>query len=336
MLNGKEIKKIVPYFNKILTDKQKENGKFQLKIVENQMIFNFIESENLSIVYTVQSECDNHDGLLFSYKDLSSTFSKIKVKDELDVSIEQNTLKVIINNQEERKAESVSNFTSTGTNVEYICQTTGYNLLKSIEENKVFSGKGSMDYNNNLYFSLNENTLRIYNTNDIAIVLNTIQIENSKKKYKFSIKNEYVSILYKWLTAIKNLNIKIALSNHFVFFITQNESLKVKIEKPQNLDIIINNFEKLNELNFNTIYQEKLINIKNSIIEESIKLDKENNILVLDIINQLSLDKKLFTEIIQVISEDSYINLIDNKIKTILITNIEEGIEHKIIFNTIQ
>ena len=340
MLIGKEIKKVFPYFNKIITATQKEKSLMEVKVVRGQLIFTLLESASLSIIYTISTDINDFNGLLFDYKTLASAFSKVKAKDEVEITRDEHRLKICVND-EEKYVVSTSESTVTGTKIEFICETTEYNLLKSIEENKVFSSRGSMEYNDNLFFSLKDDTLNIYNTNDIAMVLNSIKVENAKGDFTFAISNDDVSTVYKWINAIKNLKIEIALSDTFVFFKTKNEALKLSRTQAHNFNAIIKNFENVSNVKLNMVNEEKLINVKKSIFEEANKLDKENNILVLGSDfknhdeNKISLAKKLFVETIKSVSEDSIIGLIDNPLKPILITNVEEGLNHKIIFNTI-
>lgn len=340
MLTGKEIKKVFPYFNKIITQTQKEKSLMEVKSVGGQLIFTLLESASLSIIYTITSDIKPFNGLLFDYKNLSSAFSKIKAKDEVEVTRDGHRLKVRVN-EEEKYIVSTSDSTITGTNVEFICEITEYNLLKSIEENRVFSSKGSMEYNNNLFFNLKDDILNIYNTNDIAMVLNSMKVENAKDDYTFAISNDDVSTVYKWINAIKNLKIEIALSDTFVFFKTKNEALKLARTQAHNFHAIIKNFENVSNLKLNMLNEEKLINVKKSILEEANKLEKENNVLVLGSDfkdhneNKISLAKKLFVETLKSVSEDSILGIIDNPLKPVLIANIEEGLNHKIIFNTI-
>lgn len=340
MLNGKDIKNVFPYFNKIITKTQEANSVMEVKSVKGQLIFTLFENASLSIIYTIANDGEDFTGLLFDYRTVYNGFSKIKSKDEVKISSDGHRLTIVVN---EEIRYIVANTTSepSGSHVELLCKTTEYDLLKCIEESKVYSNKGAMDYNNNLYFNVKNNMLSVYNTNDIAMVLNKITVEDNVIDGSFAVLNENVSTLYKWLNAIKNLEIDIALSEQFVFFKTKNEVLKLMVTKPHNFNVIIKNFEKVDNIDFKMKTECSLASVKKTIYSEANKLDKEDNLLRLNddftVANDslIKLDKKLFLNTINFISDDSMIGVIDNPLKPILISNNEEGIFHKIIFNTI-
>lgn len=342
MLKGKVFKNVFPYFNKIITATQKDKSIIEIKATTTQIIFMLFENAGSSIIYTIPYEGVTFKGLIFDYKELSTAFSKIKSNDDVEIFCDDYRLELTINDEKSYVISSTLNFDiDNESKVINLCETTEYSLLKSIEENRVFVSRGSMDYNNNLYFKLSNNCLNIFNTNDIAMVLNTITVTNGVKDCSFSISNEYVSTLYKWINAIKNLKIEILLSDSFLFFKTKNETLKLSRTTPHNIDSIIKGFENINNVELNMLYQNKLENVKKDIFNETNKLDKEDNRLILSKTfnkhntDNITLAKKLFIDTIKSVSEDSTIGILDNKLNPVIITNIEEGLNHKIIFNTI-
>lgn len=339
-MNGKEIKNVFPYFNKIITKTQEQNSVMEVKSVKGQLIFTLFESASLAISYTVKNDGEDFEGLLFNYRDVYNGFSKIKAKDEVSVSSDTHRLTITVND-EIRYVVSNSKSTMTGSKVNIVCKTTDYDLLKCIEESKVFSNRGSMDYNNNLFFNVKNNYLNIYNTNDVAMVFNKIRVEENHYNEAFAILNENISTLYKWINAIKNLEITIALCDNFVFFKTENEVLKLMLVKPHNFDAIIRNFENVDNLDLVMRTEDKVSSVKSEIYAEANKLAKDNNLLILSDNfttandSNIKVDKKLFLNIINYVSDDSNIGVIENPLKPILISNEEEGISHKLIFNTI-
>lgn len=342
MLKGKLLKNVFPYFNKIVTATQKERSLIEVKGENNQIIFTLFENAGSSIVYTVESEGSSFKGLFFEFKDLSSAFSKIKSNDDIEIVCDNYRMTLNINEETSYVVASTLKLNCVDEEGVLICQTTDYNLLKTIEEHKVFVSRGSMDYNNNLFFKLSDDNLSIFNTNDIAMVLNTINVKNTINDNKFAIANEDVSTIYKWINAIKNLDISILLSNNFVYFKTKNESLKLSLTKINNIDTLIKGFDTFNNVELKMINEYTLSSVKKVIFEEANKIDKEDNLLILsnsfDKVtdnNIIGLDKRLFLNIIKAVCDDSKIGVLDNELNPIIITHNEEGLTHKIIFNTI-
>ena len=173
------------------------------------------------------------------------------------------------------------------------------------------------------------------------MVFNKIRVEENHYNEAFAILNENISTLYKWINAIKNLEITIALCDNFVFFKTENEVLKLMLVKPHNFDAIIRNFENVDNLDLVMRTEDKVSSVKSEIYAEANKLAKDNNLLILSDNfttandSNIKVDKKLFLNIINYVSDDSNIGVIENPLKPILISNEEEGISHKLIFNTI-
>lgn len=342
MLKGKVIKNVFPYFNKIITETQKQISAVEVKAMKNQLIFNLIGISDISINYIIDNDGEDFDGLLFEYEALYAVFKKIKAKDDISFKPNQNILTISINGEDTSlisKINNESNESNEKSKAKLLYETTEYNLFKCIEENKVLAESGSMDYNANIYFDVDDNVLNIYNTNDIAMSLNKIYIDENKNKCSFAISNEYISILYKWINSIKNLKVQILLSDEFVFFKTRNEFLKLKRVLSYN-DKIIENFEVISNMEFPIIDKVKIYEVKKNILDEANVLDKDEEVLKLSKNffnkgNDIKLNKKLFIKIINAVCEESIIGIVDNPIKPIIILYQEEGINHKIIFNTI-
>lgn len=341
MLKGKLLKNVFPYFNKIITATQKERSLIEVKGINNQIRFTLFENAGSSIIYTVDNEGALFNGLFFEFKDLSSAFSKIKSNDEVEIVREYNRLKITVNGEEQYVTASTLELDCEDEESVLYCETTDYNLLKSIEEHKVFVNRGSMDYNNNLFFKLSEDKLSIFNTNDIGMVLNTITVKTTIEDINFAIANEYVSTLYKWINAIKNLNIAVLLSDNYVFFKTKNETLKLSLTKTNKIDTIIKGFDNFNQVELKMANEYTVSNVIKVIFDEFKKVDKEENNLILSsnfdkaTDDNITLDKRLFMNMIKAVCSESKIGILDNELKPVIITNNEEGLTHKIIFNTI-
>lgn len=345
MFKSKDLKKVSSFFNKIITNKQKQTSIVEVDSNNDYLYFTLILNNDISISYKISNNNVIFDKIFVNYEELSKLFSSLKKYDVINIIKEKNSLNVQINDVSNYlNSVPYSTFNLKEDKTFFICELNEFLLLKALEENKVLSSNNSENYKNNLFFSLSKNQLSLYSTNDIAICFNQIQTAKSKKDFSFSIENKHISILYKWLNTIVNA-IKIFSSNNYIYFISDNSLIKISISSLYNLDDIIDCFYLFNQTQFNKKYTFNLLDVLDYISNELKCLDKNNQCLTLnttfntnkDNMNDfIYLDKSILKNIIDKVSEFSSISILNNDFNSILIHFSDNKVNHKFLINTIK
>ena len=213
MILGKEIKKVFPYFNKILTETLKAKTVVEIKSFNKRLIFTLITEDKPFIAYSIDSDLDEFNGLLFEYKDCVTALKSIKAKDEVVIKHNHKVLEVEINGEIKSTISPISTSNIKTITPTSICFVDLYKLYKSIEENKYIANKGLLDYHNYLFIEVKDSKMTLFQTNDIALMINSFSVNQViKKNGAFVLSNNHIPNLYKWLDAIKNTTIEVLLS----------------------------------------------------------------------------------------------------------------------------
>lgn len=338
MITGKELKKVFPYFNKILTAMQKERSFINIYCINGVLTFSLIESDSVCFQYIVKTDFNDFKTLSFNYSELECIFSEIKAKDEVSIYSTEYQLHISIN---EIIYTILSDTQQINAEFEYmiLTQTTNYALLKCIGTNKVCTNKPLLNYSKNIYFNLENNTLNIYNTNDIAIVFNSINCNFSGIKKQFAIDNDVVSDFYKWLVAVKNTNIGIGINDNYLFFVTKNELIKLRLIEVDEINTIISHFKSFSNIDLKlkremniALIKEDVLNINKGLTKEDILLSLPKSFHGLDI-KDINISKRIFVNFIKTALDESTIGIVDNTLSPILISHIDENYSQKIIIN---
>lgn len=345
MILGKDIKKVFPYFNKIITDTLKAKTVVEIKSFNKSLIFTLITEDKPFIAYSIDSDLDEFNGLLFNYKDCVTALKPIKAKDEVIIKYNHKDLEVEINGEVKSTISPISSSHVKTIIPTSICFVDLYKLYKSIEENKYIANKGLLDYHNYLFIEVKDSNMMLFQTNDIALMINCFSINQViKKNGTFVLSNNHISNLYKWLDAIKNTNIEVLISKEYIYFKTKNELIQFEIETVNKIKELTAQFNKMNELNFEyktTIDIEEFKSLTSAELDKikQLKSEGEKEIDVLDISQAFNLDvplyiKKKLGTLIPVLSSESKVHLIDNPLNPIMIYCEDEISKHKLIINT--
>lgn len=345
MILGKEIKKVFPYFNKILTETLKAKTMVEIKSCDKFLTFTLIIDEKPFISYSIESDLDEFNALLFHYKDCVTALKSIKAKDEVVIACESKALKVEINGEHHTNLSPISTSKLKTVSPTSICFVDLYKLYKSIEENRYITNKGLLDYHNYLFIEVNNSEMTLYQTNDIALMINSFSVNQViKKNGAFAISNNHLSNLYKWLVAVKNVSIEVLISKEYLYFKTENECIQFEFETVNQIKELIAQFSKMNEIKFEyktTIDIQDLKNVTSAELEKikNLKAEGEKDIEILDISQAFNLDaplylKKKLATLIPLLSYESKVHLIDNPLNPILIDCHDEIAKHKLILNT--
>lgn len=343
---GKDIKKVTTFFNKVITDKEKDGLVITIDRYENSLLF-YSETESGKFGYILKCDIKGevYKTKIF-FSSLKNILKKYKQKDNIILELRNNQLKFNNDNGEENSCECLSINKSKDIIKLTDCPiTVSKDLLsRAMDFNKVIAKQYDVDFCKKVYFDITNDTLIIKNINGISSIINKIAIKNSFKKLNlFAVNNNYISFICKWISTVKEDLLEISIINNKLYLKTESEFLFLPIlqgEDIRHVCFCLSCFYKLNIdsknfINLNTVKDEILSDIKETTnTDDKIYIIKKE---FFETKKDISVSKSTFANLIKGVTEYTKGGFLKSSTYTPFILT-EEYDDHnfQVIFNIIQ
>lgn len=232
MFQLSNIKKARTFFNKFITSTKRNSTNIKVEVL-NDIITHTIQFDKLGLRVLVEGEGIDFTPVVCNFNDWYKNL-------DLDKSVKE--LEVIYNNGLYFNNNLIESQPSKSGNGNWIslCEIDAMVLNNAFYINAVAASNGKLKVNSQTFFRLGNESVKIINTNDI--ILQECVIPNvSCDEFIFSINNEYIPILKKWIMFTNNLDfVNIYRLGNFVKFVANNDNISYEIICPINIGESIN------------------------------------------------------------------------------------------------
>lgn len=183
-----DLKKVRTYFNKLIASTKRSSTKLKLECSNGNLVHT-LQMGMLGIKVGLSTNNPMFSPKLISYGDWYDWLNT-KVDDVVITS----TNDTLYFNQDEILSE---NTISGNAKWNGMFKVSGDMLNNGFSINSVCAKNGKYDCNSYMFFQLKDNELSILNSNDIILQKSTMEADGFD--IKFSISNEYIAMLKKWI-----------------------------------------------------------------------------------------------------------------------------------------
>lgn len=237
-ITGRELKKVLPYFNKIYTDSYKKNNGIIIEDFYGKLKFSSGNDEaSISILIDAEYK-DFLSKIYVSFDNMKRMLSKIKISDEIVFHIEEK-IKVSIREQFVGEFDYIKEPDLNAINKVFLLiegldidRTNLLDLLTGVKYIKPIESDNEL---NNIFLNVNDNKIDLLNLNPRYSIFNTSIIDNKDSlDFKVAINLNIIKKLFEWVSYLKEDEIKISLSDNILNIFTKNRFFNIKISNVEN------------------------------------------------------------------------------------------------------
>lgn len=216
------LKKTRTFYNKFIIAQKRSNVNIKIEALSDTLIHT-IQFDKLGLRTLVTgTEYAKFEPHLMNFNEWHQSIEKID-KEVKEVEIFAQDDKFIMNGEnipsEKRPCNNISwkNFMTINAEA----------LNNAICINSVCANNGKLNCNKKIFFCLNNEKLKIINTNDIILHESCIFNVNTEKEFIFAINNEYSSYIKKWLIFVNNycMDLTVSQFKNFLRFQGKTENI---------------------------------------------------------------------------------------------------------------
>lgn len=283
-----KIKKAKTFYNKFITAQKRGNINIKVELLEDSLIHT-IQFDKLGIRVLIKGDSQNLDfnPLNLNFDEWYQTIDLNQKNGVKETSIE------IVNGHFSMGGERILSTPTKSGHVDWqeLCSFNMEAFNNAFNINNVCANNGKLDCNNQIFFCLQDNMLKLLNTNEIILQESTILDVTLNSTLIFSIENSYTSNMKKYFLFANNncMDISIFKFGNFIKFVCESDDeniyeMIVPIKEDKNITNIYNSLNKLInnkwvgtkvELDENDMYQVAVEEAVNTLLTSGKKVSKK-------------------------------------------------------------
>lgn len=283
-----KIKKAKTFYNKFITAQKRSSINIKVELLKDSLIHT-IQFDKLGIRVLIKGDSQNLDfnPLNLNFDEWYQTIDLNQKNGVKETSIE------IVNGHFSMGGERILSTPTKSGHVDWqeLCSFNMEAFNNAFNINNVCANNGKLDCNNQIFFCLQDNMLKLLNTNEIILQESTILDVTLNSTLIFSIENSYTSNMKKYFLFANNncMDISIFKFGNFIKFVCESDDeniyeMIVPIKEDKNITNIYNSLNKLInnkwvgtkvELNENDMYQVAVEEAVNTLLTSGKKVSKK-------------------------------------------------------------
>lgn len=283
-----KIKKARTFYNKFITSNKRELTTIKVELLDDNLIHT-IQFDKLGLRVLVKGDSQDleFNPLVLNFDEWYKTIDINQKNGLKETSIE------IVNDHISIGGERILSTQSKSGHVNWqkLCSFNMEAFNNAFTINNVSVSNGKLDCNNQIFFCLQDNILKILNTNEIILQESCVFDVDSNSTLIFSIENVYTSNMKKYFLFANNncMNISIFKYGNFIKFVCESDDeniyeMIVPIKEDTTIVNIYNSLNKLIshkwigtkvELDENDMYQTSVEEAVNALFASGKKISKK-------------------------------------------------------------